>query len=194
LKKDEKPMKNFEIDAENHVRVLDSGEVSATGLTFASEGELRRITAEWPLARLVEVWNRLPGAKPVRKFTDRQTACVRIWKAVQALAPAVAPQGVEGAPKAAASARKATRRQKAATARPGAKKAGGGRQGSKKAQILALLERSEGASLKELVDATGWQAHSVRGFLSGQVGKKMRLEVRSFKRENGERAYAVASR
>jgi hypothetical protein len=39
--------------------------------------------------------------------------------------------------------------------------------------------------------ATGWQPHSVRGFLSGTVGKKMGLAVSSAKGEDGERAYSV---
>ncbi|MEP7354218.1 MAG: DUF3489 domain-containing protein, partial [Acidobacteriota bacterium] len=47
-----------------------------------------------------------------------------------------------------------------------------------------------GASLQELTEATGWQTHSVRGFLSGVVGKKMGLPVTSTKRD-GERRYFV---
>jgi hypothetical protein len=39
--------------------------------------------------------------------------------------------------------------------------------------------------------ATGWQAHSVRGFLSGGVGKKMGLKLESTKAENGERSYFI---
>jgi len=58
-------------------------------------------------------------------------------------------------------------------------------------QILRLLKRPGGASLAELTKATGWQAHSVRGFLSGAVKAKMRLKVISAKREDGERAYRV---
>jgi hypothetical protein len=67
------------------------------------------------------------------------------------------------------------------------------RKGSKTAKILALLARPEGASLKQLQKATGWQAHSVRGFLSGALKKKMRLRVDSKKREDGERAYRIAA-
>jgi hypothetical protein len=51
------------------------------------------------------------------------------------------------------------------------------RERSKKAQILALIEQSTEATLPEIRQATGWQAHSVRGFLSGTVGKKMGLAV-----------------
>jgi hypothetical protein len=41
--------------------------------------------------------------------------------------------------------------------------------------------------------ATEWQAHSVRGFISGALGKKMGLAVESFKRENGERTYRLGA-
>ena len=45
--------------------------------------------------------------------------------------------------------------------------------------------------MKELMKATGWQPHSIRGFLSGTVGKKMALTVTSIKAEDGERSYAI---
>jgi hypothetical protein len=67
----------------------------------------------------------------------------------------------------------------------------GPRPGSKAANVLALLQKPQGAGLKELLKVTGWQPHSVRGFLSGVVTKKMGLKVRSFKTESGERRYAV---
>jgi len=84
----------------------------------------------------------------------------------------------------------------------GAKKASGGRDGSKAAKkgiregtktetILDLLKRPGGATSKELMKASGWQAHSVRGFLSGTVGKKMGLTIVSTKSEDGERSYSV---
>ena len=135
------------------------------------------------------MWNKLPGAKPVAKFTDRKTACARIWKAVQERDATVGAQGPNVAPANARTRKKAGKGPKRATARQGAKKASG-RQGSKTAKILALLERPDGASLKELMAATGWQSHSVRGFLSGQVGKKMGRKVESFA-QDGERHYRL---
>jgi len=52
--------------------------------------------------------------------------------------------------------------------------------------LLALLK-----TLGELQEASGWQAHSVRGFLSGIVGRKLGLKVRSTKAKSGERRYTV---
>ena len=68
------------------------------------------------------------------------------------------------------------------------------RKGTKTAKILALLQRPSGASLQELRKATGWQAHSVRGFLSGAVKKKMGLRIDSAPRDDGERPYRLASK
>ena len=65
------------------------------------------------------------------------------------------------------------------------------REGSKTAKVLDLLKRSGGASLKELMKATGWLPHSLRGFLSGTVRKKMGLAVTSTKGDDGERSYSV---
>ena len=60
--------------------------------------------------------------------------------------------------------------------------------------MLELIRRADGASLKEIADATEWQAHSIRGFISGSLGKKMGLAVESFKRADGERAYRTAAK
>ena len=64
------------------------------------------------------------------------------------------------------------------------------REGSKTATILEMLKRPDGATAKELLKATGWQPHSLRGFLSGTVGKKMGLTVTSAKGVDGERSYS----
>jgi hypothetical protein len=65
-------------------------------------------------------------------------------------------------------------------------------QGSKSAHVIALLEKSKGASQAELMKAAGWQAHSARGFLSGTLRKKMGLKIESTKRGDGERVYSIA--
>src|SRR6266436_5705532 len=93
----------------------------------------------------------------------------------------VAPKKAKSAPKAKA-AKKAPK---------GSRKAAGARDGSKTVKVLGLLKRPNGVTLKELMKATGWQPHSVRGFLSGAIRKKMGITVASTKAEDGERIYQV---
>ena len=75
-----------------------------------------------------------------------------------------------------------------------AKKAASARTGTKAAKVLDLLKRPGGVTLKSLMKATGWQAHSVRGFLSGALRKKLKTPVESFQSEGGERAYRLSSK
>ena len=87
----------------------------------------------------------------------------------------------------------AERQPKSQKAAKQAKPATGAREGSKAAKVLGLLRRPDGASLKELMKATGWLAHSVRGFLSGTVAKRMNLDLVSKKKADGDRRYFVKS-
>ncbi len=64
---------------------------------------------------------------------------------------------------------------------------------SKQAILIAQMQRKEGASIAELVRATGWQAHSVRGAISGALRKKLGLAVTSEKIEGRGRVYRVAT-
>ena len=104
------------------------------------------------------------------------------------------PRKPHGAPTKGKSSKKATPAKKGAKApKKGTKaKPEGARQGSKTAQVLELLKRSGGATLREIMKATDWQPHSVRGFISGTLGKKMGLSVESTKGEDGERTYSIA--
>ena len=73
---------------------------------------------------------------------------------------------------------------------------GGGvtfRDGTKGSTIVDLLKLKGGATIAELTKATGWQAHSVRGFLSGAIKKKAGLTIDSEKGNDGERRYRIAS-
>jgi hypothetical protein len=95
------------------------------------------------------------------------------------------------APKKGKPGKKTTPAKKAPKPPQGEKKGDSARGGSKAEKILELLRRPSGATSKELMKASGWQPHSVRGFLSGTVGKKMGLTVTSTKSEDGERNYSI---
>jgi len=177
-------MKTFTIDDQNNITAFAAPQDitnggSGDGQVFATAKELAKVARAWPATRTVEIWNSLPGVKPVNKFTDRKTSLVRIWKAIQNLEPAVAREAAPGETKS----RK--------TADGGRERPRAKNQGSKKDQVIELLKQRKGASLSEIMSATSWQAHSVRGFISGSLGKKMGLKVNSFKRSNGERAYQI---
>jgi hypothetical protein len=66
------------------------------------------------------------------------------------------------------------------------------RTGTKKAIVLELMRRKEGATLAEIAKATDWQNHTIRGFVSGTLAKKMGLTVESVKNDTGERTYRIA--
>jgi hypothetical protein len=66
------------------------------------------------------------------------------------------------------------------------------REGTKEAQVIAMLRRPEGATIAQVVEATGWQPHTVRGAISGALKKKRGLEVASQKNEDSERVYRIA--
>ena len=85
--------------------------------------------------------------------------------------------------------REAKNGKKAEKAAP-AKEASTPRAKSKGAKILALIGRPTGASVVEIMKATDWQAHSVRGFLS-TAAKKRGLEIESTKTEAGDRVYQI---
>ena len=183
----EKTPMTFVIDADNNITAYTNAtapqgaELKLNEQSFSTEKELATLAGSWPAARLLEIWNTLPGAAAVKKFTDRKTAIARIWKATQALTPAPTPTEPASTPRKTKSAKRATPAKEAPTARDG----------SKKAKVLNLLQREDGATLHEIMKATDWQAHTVRGFISGSLTRKMGLKIESIKRSSGDRAYAV---
>jgi hypothetical protein len=184
-------MTTFTLDTDKNITAHDATPAAQDNVVaFATEKGLTKLSADWPITRFVEVWNAFAGAppfgdlKPVKKFTDRKTAVARIWKAIQALTPAPAQQAAPVAPKKAKATKQSTAKDAAPTAR----------EGSKKATVLDMLRRPEGATLADIMSATAWQPHSVRGFISGALGKKMGLTVESTKNEAGDRVYRVATK
>lgn len=66
------------------------------------------------------------------------------------------------------------------------------RAGTKQAMLIEMLQDPSGATMAEIVAATGWQAHTARGAMSGALGKKLGLTVTSAKEEGRGRVYRVA--
>ena len=87
---------------------------------------------------------------------------------------------------------KQQRRRKSAVGSRNGTKPASGRQ-SKQQTCLDLLGRREGAAIEDLEEATGWQKHSVRGFLAGAVKKKLGLTLVSEKPDAGPRRYRIAT-
>jgi Protein of unknown function (DUF3489) len=174
----------FTIDRNNHITRSSFDPTSSAqpkAVRFSGAKELDRITRRWPGPRLVEIWNALPGQKPVKKFTNRKMAVSRIWAAAQSLAPSTSATGPRLVPQKAKAGKRASPSQNTARAR---------RRG-KTGRVLELLQRPGGATLKQLIAATQWQAHSVRGFLSGALKKKMGLKIVSTKGAAGVGSYSI---
>ena len=196
----------FTIDDQNNVTAFASQEEAAAANTtpfdgFGSQKELAGLMAGWPAERLVAVWNSLPGVTPVKSCRGPQAAAARIWKRIQDLGEHHKPQlehkanggarAVEVAPAQGKPARKST----AAKPAPKAKKtaqapASAPRKGSKATQVIAMLQRKNGATLSEIAEKMGWQKHTVRGFMAGAM-KKAGYQVESFKPKGGERTYRI---
>ena len=62
---------------------------------------------------------------------------------------------------------------------------------SKQSRVLAMLHSSTGATIAAIIQATGWQQHSVRGFLAGVVRKRLKLKL-IWKKVDGSRVYQIA--
>jgi Protein of unknown function (DUF3489) len=208
-------MTTFTIDTDNNITAHGTPEEAvATTATpfdsFASQKELAELAAGWPAERLVAIWNSLPGVTPVKKFKDRTTAATRIWKSIQDLGEAVtskaalpakpkaerkakgATQLAKGAPTKGKATKKATAAKNAPQGKRATKtqEATAPREGSKTSQVVAMLQRKNGATLAEIMDKMGWQKHTVRGFMAGAM-KKAGFTVESFKPEGGERTYRI---
>jgi hypothetical protein len=160
-------MKTYSMDTSDRIAVSESAirRPDKKAGQFASENEWAEMAAGFPMARLVRIWNGLAGVTPVDRFTSRAKAIERIWKVIRDLEPQPEPQAaVEPRPQSG---------------------------DTKKEQVLALLKDREGVSLDRLMAATGWQKHSIRGFLSGTVRRNMGLKIISSKDTDGKRLYRV---
>jgi hypothetical protein len=209
-------MTTFTIDSENNITAFGTPEEAAATTTtpfdtFASQKELAQLAAAWPTERLVAIWNSLAGVVAVEKFKSPKIAVGKIWARIQSLGKAAEPKAAPAKPKAGKKAKggahaakgasvkaKATKKATPTKNAPKTKKAAkvqksdGPREGSKTAQVVALLQRKNGATLPELMAKLNWQKHSVRGFMAGAM-KKAGYTVESFKSDKGERTYRINS-
>jgi hypothetical protein len=207
-------MTTFTIDDDNNITAFGSAEEAAAATTtpfdtFANQKELAELATAWPAERLVAIWNSLPGVEPVKGFKRANGAANRIWARIQGHGEAAKPEAEPAKPKADKKAKagaqaakgaptkgKATKKTTAAKNAPKAKKpakaqeSAGPREGSKTAQVVAMLQRKNGATLPEIMDKMGWQKHTVRGFMAGAM-KKAGYTVESFKSDKGERTYRI---
>jgi hypothetical protein len=212
-------MKTFTIDNDNNITAHGTPEEAAAATTtpfdsFANQRELADLAAQWPADRLLAVWNSLPGVTPVKKFKDRKTAISRIWARIEGLGEPVATkaepaterkparhakaakrgaQSAHVAPAKGKASKKATQAKAAPKAKRAAKTkdaASAPREGSKMAQVIALMQRKGGVTITEVMEKMGWQKHTVRGFVAGAL-KKAGYAVESFKPEGGERSYRI---
>lgn len=67
------------------------------------------------------------------------------------------------------------------------------REGTKQAALIAMLRAPDGTTIEEIMSATGWQSHTVRGAMAGALKKKLGLEVTSEKVEGRGRVYSLPS-
>lgn len=186
----------FSIDTDNEIVAHETAPAAQDGMIlFATEKEFTKATAALPISRLVEIWNGFAGVagpfgdlKPVKKFENRTKATRRIWQAIQKLAVA-APAPPPAKPETKAAAPKPTAKQvepASADAKPAA------REGTHKAQVIEMIKREGGATLDEIIAATGWQKHTIRAFIS-TLPKKTGLVIASTRRESDKaRVYAAA--
>ncbi len=165
--------RSYWIASDNRVGVLAAGQAKPADdavVSVSSLEELTTATSHWPMPQLVSVWNQIPGARRVTRFENRSIAIERLWRALEALPEA--DSDTAGKPES------------------GKEKKRVGP--SKSERLIELLRTPGGVTLQALMAASGWQAHSVRGFLSGKLSKQLGLRVESFRRE-GERVYALPS-
>jgi hypothetical protein len=154
------------IITDSQVRVASKRQVTPGKgqLVITSAEELGK--ARLNTKRLMTIWNALPGVKKVTKVAGRQKILEQLWIGFESLPTPTA--------------KKSSKEETASDPRA-----------SKQGRVVEMLHRPEGATIDEIVAATKWQPHTVRGVISGALKKKLGLAVASAKEERG-RVYRIA--
>ena len=192
-------MSTFTIDNDNHITAYTSAEQASQSdkpgvIHFDSPATLSKVSTDWPMSRFVEIWNGIAGQTPLKKVQDLKKAIARVWSAIQPLASDLQPrEAVAAQPE---PQRKAVQPPKQAKepAPKGPGKAEGVKasdRSNKKSEVIAMMTRPEGTTLAEIMQAIGWQKHTVRGFVS-LLGSKGGQSVASSKNATGERTYKIS--
>jgi hypothetical protein len=165
-------MMTFRIDHGHQTAAL----ASAPEVQIKLEDRVRRVpdparpSKKRPGPRVVEISKAMSGQKPVKKGSNKKVSAATGSRA-----------------------RRTGARAKAEPGKPAntGRKAGIEPARTKTAKVLELLKRPGGATLKQLMATTKWQAHSVRGFLSAALKKTRGLTVESIQSADGERSYRI---
>ena len=133
------------------------------------------------------------GAPIWREDEDGTPVTLRATTAAYEALGIVADTGADTVPEEEPAADMADEAESPPTDAHGAKPARKPREGTKQEALIAMLKRPEGASIAEIMEATAWQAHSIRGFIAGALKKKLGLNVTSEKIEGRGRVYKLDS-
>jgi Protein of unknown function (DUF3489) len=143
-------------------------------------------TTDKPAAVAAQGAHVAPAKAPAKKAASQMKGAPKAKKTANGAKPGAKAKATPK--KAAKSGAKAGAKAAKSTA---VKKAAAPRAESKGAKILEMIARAKGATLAEMMKATDWQAHSVRGFIS-TAGKKHDIKIESAKNDAGERTYKIA--
>ena len=142
------------------------------------------------------IWKRVQGLGEAEKAAPEPEAkkpAAATAKGKAATKAKGGAQSAKGAPAKGKAGNKATPAKAAPKAKNSAKArdaSAGPREGSKMAQVIALMQRKGGVTITEVMEKMGWQKHTVRGFVAGAL-KKAGYAVESLKPEGGERTYRI---